>query len=306
MLEMRLFLKSYFFFSALAFCLILNLFNISFAETKNFKQSGKQKKSEPLKVYKKQRKAISDLPIKNNWQVRRWMSYFQNKGRPFFKKALMRSHRYLPQWKKIFAEKQMPRDLAYVALLESGFLAHAKSSAQAVGYWQFLKSTAKRYGLKQSWWLDERKDYLKSTRAASSYLKDLYEIFHSWELALAAYNMGEHRLISLIKKHKTKNFWKLSNKSDFPQETRNYVPKIMASIVLAKLPTLYGFKNPKLPPLSYKTVWVPGGTKLAQVSHELGTNLSQLKKLNPSLRRSIIPKWEKKGFWIRVPKSHKP
>ncbi len=247
-------------------------------------------------------KNISDLPIKNNWHVRYWIRYFQRKGRPFFEKALARSHRYLPKWKKIFLKKNLPQDLAYVALLESGFSAHAKSHAQAVGYWQFLKSTGKRYGLKNTWWLDERKDYLKSTIAASDYLKDLYNIFHSWELALAAYNMGESRLVALIKKHKTKDFWRLSNKSGFPQETREYIPKIMASILLAKFPKLYGFKNHKLPPLSYKKIWVPGGTKLAYISSQIGTNLSQLKRLNPSLLKSIVPKWQKQGFWIRIPK----
>ena len=249
-------------------------------------------------------KSVSDLPLKTHWRVRYWIRYFQNDGRIFFQKFLSRSYRYVPKWQKVFKEQNLPKDLAYVSMMESGFSSKAVSHANAVGYWQFISSTGKKYGLQKSWWIDERKDYMKSTKAAARYFKALYSMFHSWELALAAYNMGENRLTSLIKKHRTRNYWILSNKSDFPQETRNYVPKIFASILLSKFPKLYGFHNvKKLKPLSYKKVWVPGGTALSQISSQLNTPLSTLKKLNPALIKAVVPSWQKKGFWIRIPKN---
>ena len=157
----------------------------------------------------------------------------------------------------------MPLDLAYIAIIESGLAPKARSHASAVGYWQFIKPTAERYGLKVNWWVDERMDFYRSTDAATNYLNDLYGMFGSWYLAASAYNMGETRLKRLIKKHKTKNFWILSKKKGFPKETREYVPKLIATVLIAKAPKLYGFKNIKpMRPYAYEVFHVPGGTDL--------------------------------------------
>ncbi|MEZ4872890.1 MAG: lytic transglycosylase domain-containing protein [Bdellovibrionales bacterium] len=135
-----------------------------------------------------------DIPVTYNQKIQKWVQEFQGKRRRGFQTWLSRSHRYLPKMKRIMQAKGLPTDLAYIALIESGLTAHATSHAQAVGYWQFIAATGKRYGLKHNWWLDERRDFYKSTEAAAEYLADLYKIFGSWYLTAAAYNMGETRL----------------------------------------------------------------------------------------------------------------
>jgi len=243
-----------------------------------------------------------DLPITHNSKVRFWMKHYQKGGRFWFKRWMERSYRYMPQMQAHMRQKGIPQDLAYVAMIESGFLAHATSTAAAVGYWQFIRPTANRYGLRTSWWLDERRDFTKSTRAAASYLSDLYKIFQSWYLTAAAYNMGEGRLHRLIKRHKTNNFWVLSKKRDFPKETREYIPKLIAALLISKRPRMYGFYNiQRKQPFSYEYFSVPGGTDLYHLSKYLKVNKRLLKRLNPELIHGFIP-----GFInshrIRVPK----
>ena len=201
-------------------------------------------------------------------------------------------------------KKGLPQDLFYIAMIESGLSPRATSHAQAVGYWQFIRPTAHRYGLRVNWWLDERRDFSKSTLAAASYLGDLYKMFGSWYLTTAAYNMGEGRLKRLIKKHKTSNFWQLASKRDFPRETREHIPKIIAAMVIAKAPKLYGFKmiNPMEPHL-YEFFHVPGGTDLILLARFLGVNKTTLSKLNPELTKGFIPKFIDQHR-IRVPKGY--
>lgn len=178
-----------------------------------------------LKLQYQQQKFVSvdkrpyfDIPVTYNKRVKKWLVYFQGQGKRGFQVWLNRSHKYIPRMKAVLSMKGLPTDLAYIAMIESGFSAHAVSSAQAVGYWQFISTTGKRYGLKNDWWIDERKDYFRSTQAASEYLSDLYKIFNSWYLTASAYNMGENRLQRLIKKYNTRNFWKLSRKNHFPKK----------------------------------------------------------------------------------------
>ncbi|MCB0341278.1 MAG: lytic transglycosylase domain-containing protein [Pseudobdellovibrionaceae bacterium] len=243
-----------------------------------------------------------DLPMTYNSKVKKWILYFQGEGRRGFKVWLERSHRYMPSIQKTLQRRGLPLDLAYVAMIESGFRAKAVSPASAVGYWQFIEATANRYGLRTNWWLDERRDYRKSTHAASQYLGDLYKMFDSWYLAVAAYNMGEARLKRLIKRHQTKNFWALAKQKGFPSETRDYIPKLIAAILIAKAPKLYGFRNiqPRAP-YAYEYFYVPGGTDLKILADHIGVNYKNLAQLNPELIKGFIPPITK-GHKIRIPR----
>lgn len=245
-----------------------------------------------------------DIPVTYNKKVRYWIKNFQTKRKRVFTSWLNRSYRYLPKMKAVLKSKGLPQDLAYIAIIESGLTARAKSHANAVGYWQFIEGTGADFGLNKDWWIDERMDFFKSTEAAANYLSKLYKIFNSWYLTAAAYNMGENRLKRLIKKHKTKNFWILSKKSDFPRETRDYIPKLLATLMMAKAPKLYGFHNLKpLKPHSYEYFYVPGGTDLEDMAQFIGFTKKHMRGLNPALLKNYIPKSEL-GYWIRIPKGH--
>ena len=243
-----------------------------------------------------------DIPVTYNKKVQKWVRYFQTRGKSSFKKWLSRSSRYKGLMQKTLKDKGLPLDLFYIAMIESGLSSRAISHSKAVGYWQFMKPTAHRYGLHVNWWIDERRDFSKSTFAAASYLGDLYKMFGSWYLTASAYNMGEGRLGRLIKKHKTNNFWKLAQKKDFPRETRDYIPKIIAAMVIAKAPKLYGLKSVyPMTPHQYEFFTVPGGTDLVSLAHFLGINKNELSRLNPELTKGFIPPFVKKHR-IRVPK----
>ena len=211
--------------------------------------------------------------------------------------------------REIFKKKGLPKDLASLAIIESGLSPHAVSSAKAVGYWQFMKPTATRFGLKMNWWLDERRDLKKSTFAAAAYCKDLRKIFRSsWYLSISAYNMGENRLLKLIRKYKTKNFWELSQKKDFPRETRNYIPQLLATIMILKNQSLYGFKERR--PLKSKSygsdheyLYVPGGVDLHHIAFYLKIPVQKLTRLNSEIIKGFIP-LHVKNHLIKVPKGY--
>lgn len=241
-----------------------------------------------------------DIPITYNSHVSKWVKFFQNNGRKWFQVWLDRSANYIPHIHRLLDKRNLPRDLAYLAMIESGYSSKAISSASAVGYWQFILPTAQRYGLKHSWWIDERRDIIKSTWAASQYLNDLNKEFNSWYLAASGYNMGETRLRRLVKRHGTRDFWVLSQKKDFPKETRDYVPKLIAATMIAKAPHLYGFKSPKGKALEYNYFYVPGGTDLFRLAEHLKVERDALLKLNPELLHGIIPK-EISSHRIRIP-----
>lgn len=243
-----------------------------------------------------------DIPVTYNTKVKWWINYFQTSGRKWFRTWLERSHAYLPGMQGQLAQKGLPQDLAYVAMIESGFSPHAISQAEAVGYWQFITPTANRYGLRTIWWLDERRDFSKSTTAAARYLGDLFRQFGSWYLTAAAYNMGEGRMQRLVSKYKTKNYWVLSRQADFPDETKQYIPKMLAAMLIAKAPRLYGFHelNPQ-EPYSFDFYSVPGGTDLVNLARYLGVSSAALAKLNPELVKGFIPS-NVSSHRIRVPK----
>lgn len=237
-----------------------------------------------------------------NPKVIKWIKIFQRNDANYFNKWLVRSNKKLPKIKALLKRQGLPTDLAYLPIIESGLSPTAVSSANATGYWQFMKPTALQYGLKINWWLDERRDLIKSTWAAGHYLTKLYGMFGDWHLALSAYNMGENRLKRLIKRHGTRNFWVLSEKDGFPSETREYVPKFLAAALIAKNPTHYGFRiTEKLKPYSYTYQFVPGGTDLFRIAQKLKISPLEMKELNPELKRSFVPK-EVSSHRIRVPK----
>lgn len=183
-----------------------------------------------------------DYPVTINAGVEKWVDYFTGRGRKHFEKYLERSELFIPYIKPILKQYGLPEDLVYLAMIESGFHNHARSFAKAVGPWQFISATGKRYGLSVNWWVDERRDTRKSTISAAEYLKDLYGMFHSWELAAAAYNAGESKIAKAIRRYGTADFWTIARQKYLRPETRNYVPKIIAAALIAKNRTQFGFK----------------------------------------------------------------
>ncbi|MFN7685250.1 MAG: transglycosylase SLT domain-containing protein [Oligoflexia bacterium] len=186
-----------------------------------------------------------DFPITLNSRVEFWVNYFNGRGRPHFERYLERSEYFIPYIRPILKQAGMPEDLVYLAMIESGFNNHARSHAKAVGPWQFISATGKRYGLMVNWWVDERRDTRKSTLAAVEYLRELFQMFNSWELAAAAYNAGEAKIARGIRRYGTKDFWALSRHRFLRQETRDYVPKIIAAAIVAKNRTQFGFPAPR-------------------------------------------------------------
>ncbi|MHB9030709.1 MAG: lytic transglycosylase domain-containing protein [Candidatus Latescibacterota bacterium] len=180
-----------------------------------------------------------DVPIDYNEKVRNSISYFQNSGRKYMTLWLQRSGRYLPMIQEIFAEEGLPLDLAYLSMIESGLNPKAVSPARAVGLWQFIYTTGKLYGLERNEWYDERRDPLKSTKAAAQHLKDLYKLYDDWNLVLAAYNSGQGRVSRAIQAGGINDYWRIT----LPRETSNYVPTFMAVLVISKAPELFGFEN---------------------------------------------------------------
>lgn len=244
---------------------------------------------------------IFDLPVTYNKKVATWIAFFQTKGKNFFRNWLEKSTKYMPLLQSELKKAGLPTDLAYMVMIESGFSANAISTAQAVGPWQFIQNTGKSYGLRQNWWLDERRDIKKSTGAAIRYLKDLKEEFGSWYLVAASYNMGEGGLRRQIRKYQTNDYWELVKLRALPQETQDYVPKILAALMISKAPNLYGFRDIDAQyPLQYEVVLAPGGTNLDEMADHLNVTRKSMRELNSELILGYIPK-EINGHPIRIP-----
>jgi len=222
-----------------------------------------------------------EFEITRNSRVEHYIRLFSSKkAKKNFAEILRRSGRFLPEIKEILYSEGIPSDIAYLPLIESGFNPQAVSRRNAVGMWQFIKPTGLRYGLRINPWVDERMDVKKSTLAATRYLKKLFDDFGSWELALAAYNCGEARVSKAIAKTGSTNFWIVSKK--LPRETRNYVPKFNAALIIAKNPEMYGFKTIELNK-DYETVSVPPRKSLAQIAKLLNIKDKKIYSYNPSL-----------------------
>ncbi len=190
-----------------------------------------------------------DLPVEMNKAVEKWIDYFTGKGRGHFEKYLERSEFFIPFIQPILRNAKAPEDLVYLAMIESGFNNNARSNARAVGAWQFISATGRRYGLDVNWWIDERRDVEKSTIAAVQYLKELHGMFGSWHLAAAAYNAGENKIQKAIVKYKTKDFWAMTEKKRkyLKPETKNYVPKLFAAAIICKNRKFFGFEERATP-----------------------------------------------------------
>ncbi len=191
---------------------------------------------EPEKIQKKRQ-----IPFEFNQKVAAWVQYFSQKDRERFQRFFDRGEPYREVIQNILEENHVPTDLYYLGMIESGFNAHAKSSAKAVGVWQFMKATGKLYGLRSDAYIDQRRDPIRATEAAAKMLRDLYRDFHSWYLAMAAYNAGPGRIRSAIRKAKTNDFWELVEKKKLPKETMEYVPKFLAARYIGENPDLFAF-----------------------------------------------------------------
>ena len=247
------------------------------------------------------RKIQFSMPLVENDRVRFYIDFFCGKMRGFFGRALARSGKYIPMMATVLQEAGLPEDLVYLSLIESGFAPAATSKAKAVGPWQFIRATGIRYGLKIDNWVDERRDPVKSTRAAAAYLKDLHQQFGEWFLAAAAYNAGERKVETAIQRSQTSDFWSLSQRTVLKQETRNYVPKFIAAALIAGAPEKYGFSDLVYEaPFDYDEVVTHKPLTLQTIANLARTTVGNIKELNPELLRNVTPPSEK-GFGLRVP-----
>ncbi len=249
---------------------------------------------------------ISDIPLTLNSKVEYFLYYFQTNGKASFSRWLSHSSRYIPMMKEILKREGMPEDLVYVAMIESGFQMHARSWASAVGPWQFMSGTGRRYSLRIDQWIDERKDPVKATTAAALYLKELYGLFKGdWYLAAAGYNAGENKILRAISMYNTSNFWEISRGSYLKRETKEYVPKLLAAAIIAKDPGRYGFTDiAYLTPIEYDTVTIPLRTNLDLAAKLSGTTYESIKELNPDLRHWCTPP-NYPDYQLKIPKGSK-
>jgi membrane-bound lytic murein transglycosylase D len=232
-----------------------------------------------------------DIPIAVNEKVLAFVETFQGDLRQFLEDGLKRGSRYLPMIEDVFRSEGVPVDLAYVPLIESAFKPTALSRASARGMWQFEGDTAKEQGLKLDWFVDERADPEKATRAAAQYFKVLYDMFgQDWNVALAAYNAGMGTVDHAMKRAGTQDFWKLTESTRYlPRATCEYVPMILASILIARNPAAYGFDIGEVEPLAYDKVLVPDALDLRLIAEWTGSTIEEIRDLNPELRRTVTP-----------------
>lgn len=244
---------------------------------------------------------VPDIPIPLNERVLRYVELFQGRLREFLTDGLVRGAQYLPMIQSVFRAEGLPLDLAYVPLIESAFKPSALSRAKAKGVWQFMRGTAIENGLKHDWYIDERSDPDKATRAAAKYLKTLYGMFGDWHLALASYNGGPGRMQRAVKRSGRDNFWSLTATSRYlPRETREYVPMILAAVIIARNPAQYGFDITPAAPHATETVTLPAAVDLRRVAEWAGVPVDDVQQLNPELRRWTTPLRDS-DYKVRVP-----
>jgi len=242
-----------------------------------------------------------DFPIVVNKQVEFYLDLFQNKQRSYFEKWLARSTKYIPSIQKHLKEAGLPQDLAYLAMIESGYNPSAYSKSHAVGLWQFIRSTGKEYGLSINSHIDERRDPEKATRSAIQYLADLHREFDSWYLAVAAYNAGPGKIRRGVNRYETRDFWKLAGNKYLKLETKRYVPKLIAAIILAREPEKYGFTDINYQePDKYDVIKVPPMTDLQAVATAGSLDVKALKSLNNELLKWSTPPG-KKEYELKIP-----
>ncbi|HEX8845829.1 MAG TPA: transglycosylase SLT domain-containing protein [Pyrinomonadaceae bacterium] len=239
-----------------------------------------------------------DFPFETNPLIQGYINYYQGRGRSTMETGLRRSGQFMQMARRIFREEGVPEDITWLGQIESAWRPLVCSWASACGLWQFIPGTGSTYGLRQTAWVDERKGFEKATRASARYLKDLYNHFGNWELAMAAYNTGQGNIDRAIARAGSRSFWKI-----YPyiaQETRNYVPNIMAAILIAKNREKYGFHSIRPDaPLSYDVVQVPSATSLHLIAQTTNVSADYIRMLNPELKRDTTPRGE--AYNVRIP-----
>jgi len=251
---------------------------------------------------KVQAEEFNSIPTEVNPLVEKWINYFQGRGRNHMERYLSRSTRYEKLMKKVLRDNGLPEDLFYIALIESGFTARATSHASAVGYWQFIRGTGKRYGLEINKFVDERRDPVLATQAAAEYFKGLYSVFGSWYLAMASYNVGENRVKKEVMKNYTRDFWELAKKRRLPRETINYVPKFIAAKLIAQSPEKYGFEGlDYLPAIEFDSISVKSPINLRVMADKMNYNYEDFKALNPKYKGEVAPVKDGSILDLRIP-----
>lgn len=233
---------------------------------------------------------LENIPSEVNPLVEKWITYFQGRGRPHMERYLSRSTRYEKLMKKVLRDNGLPEDIFYIAMIESGFSSKATSHASAVGYWQFIRGTGKRYGLRIDRLVDERRDPVMATQAAADYFRGLYSVFGSWYLAMASYNVGENRVKREVMNHYTRDFWELAKKKRLPSETINYIPKYIAAKLIAKNPAQFGFGDVDyMPAIEFDSIAVTRPVNLRVMAEKMNYNYEDFKALNPKYKGEVAP-----------------
>jgi membrane-bound lytic murein transglycosylase D len=262
-------------------------------------EPGEQNVSDGDLMTLEQAKSNVNFAFSSNPLIQQYINYYQGRGRATMESGLRRSGLYMKMARQIFVQEGVPVDITWLGQVESAWRPKAMSWAAASGLWQFIPSTGREYGLRQTAWVDERNSFEQATRASAKYLKSLANRYNgNWELAMAAYNTGAGNIDRAISRAGTANFWQI-----YPyiaQETRNYVPNILATILIAKNPEKYGFKGIKPDtPLSYDVVKVPNATSLQLIADATDTSMDHVRSLNPHLKRDITPRGE--AYNVNVP-----
>ena len=241
-----------------------------------------------------------DIPVVLNDSVLRFLNFYQGRGRRIMEEGLRRSGKYLAFFRSSFQKEGLPLDLIYLPHVESLFNPRARSRAKAVGMWQFMKGTGQLYGLRQNGWIDERYDYVRSTTAAARYLKEMQAAFKDWHLTLAAYNVGPGRIEKIRQKNGPLDYWTMVERGLLPKETTNYVPSILASLIIFRNPARYGFDCVPDPSLEIDLVPINSQIDLRVVAEQAGVSTRELQELNPELRYGITP-GDISGYALKVP-----
>jgi membrane-bound lytic murein transglycosylase D len=240
------------------------------------------------------------IPIELNDKVEKWIDFFVNKNPEMFQRFLDRGHPYKKMIVSMLRDRGIPTELYYLAMIESGFVLHARSPMAAVGFWQFIPATGRRYGLRVDNYVDERRDPRRATIAAAMYLSDLNNVFDSWYLALSAYNAGEMRIMNAIMRGKSRDFWQLVKDKQLPSETMDYIPKFMAAFLIGTNPEKYGFRHPTAEPNEeLVAVNVPSPLSLHTLSEYASVPLVTLQVANPHLVKGMTPPGpEEYKIWV--------
>lgn len=242
-----------------------------------------------------------DFPVVLNKQVAMYLHFFQNGFREQFAQWLQISATYMPMMEAALAEAGLPRDLVYLAMIESGYNPMACSKSMAVGLWQFMEGTGVQYNLEVNKFIDERRDPVKSTQAAVAFLADLYKEFGDWHLAVAAYNGGPGKIRNGLTKYKVDNFWELASKDYLALETKRYVPKLIAALIVAKQPEKFGFTQLAYhAPPRYDSISVAPGMGLDAIALISNSSVEKIKQLNPELRQNKTPP-TKSDYEVKIP-----